>query len=170
MPQNKKQVKLFTEWRTYKRSSGTIVQVSPPPGDIEKRINQFAASKMINIEAISSTVTDLSSKEINDLLSTVLVEYTVIYSQDVEEVVFKDEAPSLEELPIPKEAKSPTVLVKVNTDDGIKSAHAMAGVFGVIEGNYFGDQDVEVAPPVLLSPNCDMTKYKNLFGNIQRVA
>jgi hypothetical protein len=95
---------------------------------------------------------------------------TVLY-EAIEPGIFKFETGatkrSLPPIPIAPGAKAPTVEVDILSGDAVRKAHVMAGVFGVPEGMKMSKDDAVAAPPPLLSPDCNLSKYKDLFGNLQ---
>lgn len=75
----------------------------------------------------------------------------------------------LPSLKLPENARAPTVDAELVTPEGRHKAPVMAGVFGVIEGMRLSKEDREPAPIPLLSPDCDLTEYGELFGNVRNV-
>jgi hypothetical protein len=60
----------------------------------------------------------------------------------------------------------PTVIGEAETDDTVGDIHVMAGVFFRPEGDRFGADDKEPAPPPLFSPGLDLQMCADLFRNI----
>jgi hypothetical protein len=67
-------------------------------------------------------------------------------------------------IPLKEGARAPTV--RANEVHTGRAAQAMAGVFPVPEGYKLHPSDDEPAPVTLLSPDADLTPFKDLFGNI----
>jgi len=71
------------------------------------------------------------------------------------------------DIPLKAGATAPTVPAFLKTPDGLRPVQAMAGVFGVPEGEKLSPTDDEPAPPPLLSKSCDLRKYGDVFGNLE---
>lgn len=61
----------------------------------------------------------------------------------------------------------PTVTGTAHYAGKKRTAECMAGIFGVPEDWRFSPDDDEPAPKVLLSPDCDLSPFVDLFGNVE---
>ena len=61
----------------------------------------------------------------------------------------------------------PTIVGFTDQEGKQRTAECMAGVFGVPEGWKLANEDSEPAPRTLLSPDCSLELYAELFSNIR---
>lgn len=90
---------------------------------------------------------------------TITTRYVVSYNNDGQLVEGNP-------VPVIKDAVAPTVEVALIENNVSKPAQAMAGIFGVIEGYRLHPEDIEPAPVPLFSPDLALSKYGQLFGNV----
>lgn len=137
------------------------------PHPIDKQLNDWVDNEGALIVDIKE---ECSTEYLNENHRMHYVKYLVVYtasSATVEDDHKPTQAITAPPVPIKAGAKAPTVVVIQKDSKGSRQASAMAGLFGVPEGYRFGADDTEPAPVPIFSPDFDIRKYADLFGNVE---
>ena len=118
-------------------------------GEADARINRWVDSAKVR-------VLDVKTQPVTGGML-----YTLLYAGSIA----TGKNPLGPPVPLISGAKAPTVSVTRLHQDGYRPAQAMAGVFGVPEGNKLSMDDDKPAPVPVFSPDVDLMQYADLFGN-----
>lgn len=157
----RRMIKTFTEEIVEAFDGSTWAQLEPEPGSIDLVINEWAVRESINI--INVTLFEDDNMSMSGTERSRSVRYVIVYetNQSIQA------APAL---PLSNKAVAPTVDVTLIENGLSRTAKAMAGICGVIEGYFLHPDDAEPAPPPLLSPDIEWDKIQHLFGNIKNAS
>jgi|GEM_PF-4753915 len=122
----------------------------------------------INVRDFEAELNDWLAKEEVRIVDVKVEAYAVKGESRFLFVVLYDgdrKAPASQARP-PSQSTVPTIVGYAEYDGSKRQAECMAGVFGVPEGWRLSPEDGAPAPRTLLSPDCDLAPYAELFGNI----
>jgi len=122
-------------------------------GDADARINKWVRGAKVQL-------VDVKTEPV-----TGGVLYTILYQGEPADSAENVLGPPL---PLMVGAKAPTVWVTRIYTDGKRPAQAMAGIFGVPEGEKFSFEDESPAPVPLFSPDVNLLKYYDMFENLEK--
>lgn len=173
-------MRIFSEVFTERRrgSSGWVVAIPKHRTSLDSQINLWASEhdvRLMDVKLNSESTDSKLVKEGNaDVWERVTSCQCIILYEPLNPEVFDYEHQANEEekippMPVKVGATAPTVEVSVTEKGVVRTAYAMAGVFGVPEGLKLGMEDDGPAPVPLLSPDMDWKPYARLFGNVEKV-
>ena len=139
------------------------------PNNIDDQINEWIRSSDVLLYSVQIIPDIVESVDMSTRRRTVS---RIIVYEELETIKnSKEEMDMLglesEPLPVKEGAKSPTVLAVRTVNKERRTVQPMAGMFGVPEGYKLRDSDSELAPSMLLSPDLDLSQYKEVFLNIK---
>lgn len=160
-------MRTFSELYTETLDNATNEWVPDRKNAIDKQINEWLSEAHVSIDNITAherIENEFESDKRRKRWRSIA--YVVLYSAPQEpEAKSEKEAP---EIPLKLGAGAPTVEV-IKIEGGVKRrAQAMAGIFGVPEGDRLHPVDNEPAPVPVFSPDCDLTPYVDYFGNVKK--
>lgn len=141
-------------------------------GSIDKQINDFVSREKALIVGLTPLPDELSAA-MNDPVNAGTkirlrtIRYVLVFAKTAES---PDSGETDMPIPLKKNATAPTVEATRMIGKEKRAVQAMAGVFGVPEGDKLHPDDDELAPVTLLSPDFEVWKYEGLFGNIKAPA